>query len=84
MVNTIELDDENQRAHIFATDLPTRFLLVESLRSVVALETDDNITFNGSKRTYFRGSCGTRHGTDRDIKWCRRRGGTVICELAVV
>lgn len=77
-------DDENEQAYIFATDLPTRFLFVELFRHLVTLETNDNITLDSTKRANFGSSCGTRHGTDSDIKRRRRRGSTVIRELAVI
>jgi hypothetical protein len=69
-VNTIERDNKKD-AYIFATDLPTRFLLVESFGELVTFKTDDDITLNGTKRADFGSSCGTRHGTNGNIKWCR-------------
>ena len=83
VVNTINRDDE-KGAYIFATDFPTGFLLVKSFGKLVAFETDDDITLNGAERADFRGSCSARHGTNGDIKRCRRRGSAVVCEFAVI
>lgn len=71
-------------AHVFATDFPTRFFFVEPFRSLIAFEADNNVALDGTKRADFWCASGARHRSNGDIERCGRRGGTIICELAVI
>lgn len=62
---------ECEGAHVFATDFPARFFLVEPFRSLVTFKADNNVTLNGAKRANFGCARGACHRTNSNIERCR-------------
>ena len=72
--------------HVFATNLPTRLFLVETLGQSVTVGTQTNnyIAFDGPQASDLRSSSSAGHGANSYVEGGASRRGAIVRQLAVV